>query len=80
MLIDACGEAITSKIISGIQQAEIFTAIADETADCALLEQLCIVTRYLKGANMREDLVGMCDISRKQTGIDIAGNNQFSPE
>ena len=71
-LIEACGKVIQSKIVKGVQDSALFTIMADDTADCACIEQLCILVRFLSGAEIRENLLALCDISGRQSGENIA--------
>ena len=46
-MIAVIGDALRRRIINEIKKAEYFTILADEVTDCANLEQLSIVIRFV---------------------------------
>lgn len=54
-IIDICGDLIAKKITDEIREAKFFSILADEASDCANLEQLSLVVRFVdKENNIRE--------------------------
>ena len=46
-MIAVIGDALRCRIINATKKAEYFTILADEATDCANLEQLSIVIRFV---------------------------------
>ena len=46
-LIDICGELLTSKIVSEVKAAKFFSILADEATDCANIELMSLVVRFV---------------------------------
>ncbi|XP_065684766.1 zinc finger MYM-type protein 1-like [Hydra vulgaris] len=60
-LIECCGNAVEEVLLNDIKKSKYFSIIADEASDCATIEQLSIVIRYV-------DL-------NSTSGLSIATNN-----
>ncbi len=64
-MIDVIGSAIEDQIIDEIQAAKFFTILADEVTDCANLEQVSLVIRFVDShKNIREDFLGFITVER----------------
>ena len=46
-IIDICGELITNKLTDETREAKFFSVLADEDADCANVEHLSLVVRFV---------------------------------
>ena len=58
-MISVVGSAIQDKIIKEIQAAKFFSLLADEVTDCANLEQVSIVIRFVdRDKQIREEFLG----------------------
>eukprot|EP00112_Aurelia_sp_Birch-Aquarium-sp1_P017236 Seg3978.1 transcript_id=Seg3978.1/GoldUCD/mRNA.D3Y31 product="52 kDa repressor of the inhibitor of the protein kinase" protein_id=Seg3978.1/GoldUCD/D3Y31 len=80
-LITICGELITEKIISEIKDAKFFSVLADEATDCANIEQMSLVLRYVdKTPSVREEFLGFVPCKNGLSGEAIAENIMQSVE
>ena len=59
------GSAIQDKIIEEIQAAKFFSLLADEVTNCANLEQVSIVIRFVdRDKEIREEFLGFLTLER----------------
>ena len=58
-IIDICGEIITKQIVSKVKVAKYFSILADAATDCAKIEQMSLVIRFVdRSSNIREGFLG----------------------
>ena len=64
-MISVIGSAIQDNIIEEIHTAKFFTILADEVTDCANLEQVSIVIRFVDSEKcIREEFLGFITVER----------------
>ena len=64
-MISMIGSAIQDAVIEEIHAAKFFTILADEVTDCANLEQVSIVIRYVDSEKrIREEFLGFVTVER----------------
>ena len=64
-IISVIGMAIQKKIVKEVQTAKKFSLLADEVTDCANLEQVSLVLRFVDGnKQIREEFVGFLTVER----------------
>ena len=64
-IISMIGSAIQDAVIEEIHAAKFFTILADEVTDCANLEQVSIVIRYVDSEKrIREEFLGFVTVER----------------
>ena len=64
-LINIMGEQIRDDIIDEIKKARFYSILCDEVTDCANIEQLTIVLRFVdESVNIREEFVQFCSTER----------------
>lgn len=57
-LIDICGELVTREIVAEVKEAKFFSVFADEATDCANIEQMSLVVRFVdKTFSIREEFL-----------------------
>ncbi|CAG9814672.1 unnamed protein product [Phaedon cochleariae] len=61
ILINCCGQEVTTRLIEKIKKARYWSIIFDETTDLAHIEQIVIVVRYLDEDKVREDFIKFID-------------------
>ena len=77
VFINACGEEVTTKIVSGASMSKYFALIADATPDASHKEQTTVILRYVKKEDklsqfkIYERFVTFLDFNEK-TGEQIA--------
>ena len=72
-LIDICGQLIMEKIVSEIKLARFFSILADEATDCANIEQMSLVVRFVDAlSNIREEFLGFVPCKLGLSGEAIA--------
>ena len=70
-LIDVVGNSIHSTIIAEVQQAKLYSIIADEVTDVANKEELSLVLRYVYDDEVKEAFVDFIEVERI-TGVLLA--------
>ena len=76
-IIDICGQLITNKITDEIREAKFFSVLADEAANCANVEQLNVVVRFVDRKNqIREEFLGFVPCKNGVSGEAIANTIQ----
>ncbi|XP_065650443.1 52 kDa repressor of the inhibitor of the protein kinase-like [Hydra vulgaris] len=74
-LIECCGNAIEEILINDIKKSKYFSIMADEASDCATLEQLSIVIRYVDlNSNIKEVFLRFFKCKTGTSGLNIATN------
>ena len=74
---DICGQLITNKITDEIREAKFFSVLADEAADCANVEQLSLVVRFVDSKHqIREEFLGFVPCKNGLSGEAIANTIQ----
>ncbi len=64
-MISVISSAILDKLIQEIKTAKFFTILADEVTDCANLEQVSLVVRFVDSdKQIREEFVGFITVER----------------
>eukprot|EP00918_Siedleckia_nematoides_P048111 GHVU01105364.1.p1 GENE.GHVU01105364.1~~GHVU01105364.1.p1 ORF type:complete len:141 (-),score=11.90 GHVU01105364.1:419-841(-) len=48
-LIDVIGSAVQSTVLERLRKAKYYSMTVDSTADCARVDQLTVIVRYLEG-------------------------------
>ncbi|XP_047130019.2 52 kDa repressor of the inhibitor of the protein kinase-like [Hydra vulgaris] len=74
-LIECCGNAIEEVLLNDIKKSKYFSIIADEASDCATIEQLSIVIRYVDlNSNIKEVFLRFFECKTGTSGLSIATN------
>nr|XP_047137463.1 52 kDa repressor of the inhibitor of the protein kinase-like [Hydra vulgaris] len=74
-LIECCGNAIEEVLLNDIKKSKYFSIIADEASDCATIEQLSIVIRYVDlNSNIKEVFLCFFECKTGTSGLSIATN------
>ena len=64
-MISVIGNAIQEKLIEEIKEANFFSILADEVTDCANLEQVSLVLRFVDSdKHIREEFLGLITVER----------------
>lgn len=64
-MISVIGTHIQKKIIKEVKEAKFFTILADEVVDCANIEQVSIVLRFVDACKqIREEFLGFIAVER----------------
>jgi len=73
-LIVVLGDLIRDKILANVKESQFFTILADEVTDCANMEQMSLVLRYVhpQTSVTTEDLVDFVECDDGVTGQAIA--------
>ncbi|XP_060862570.1 zinc finger MYM-type protein 1-like [Metopolophium dirhodum] len=76
-IITICGDILIKKLVDKVNESKCFLAMADETTDVLVSEQLTICVRYLSGTGsnieINEDFLKFYEIS-SLTGKDLASS------
>ena len=76
-IIDICGELITNKLTDEIREAKFFCVLADEAADCANVEHLSVVVRFVdREHQIREEFLSFAPYKNGLSGEAIANTIQ----
>ena len=76
-IIDICGELITNKLTDEIREAKFFSVLADEDADCANVERLSLVVRFVdREHQIREEFLSFAPYKNGLSGEAIANTIQ----
>ena len=72
-LIDICGELVTREIVAEVKEAKFFSVFADEATDCANIEQMSLVVRFVdKTFSIREEFLGFVPCKLGLSGEAVA--------
>ena len=72
-LIDICGELLSNTIVTEVKEAKFYSILADEATDCANIEQMSLVVRFVDtSASIREEFLGFVACKRGVSGEAIA--------
>lgn len=73
-IIDICGQ-LTNTIADEIREAKFFAVLADEASDCAKIEQLSIVLRFVDSSHhIQEEFLGFVSCVNGLSGEAISNN------
>ena len=74
-LIECCGNAIEKILINDIEKSKYFSIMENEASDCATLEQLSIVIRYVElNSSIKEVFLHFFECKTGTSGLNIATN------
>ena len=72
-LIDICGELLSNTIVTEVKEAKFYSILADEATDCANIEQMSLVVRFVDtSASIREEFLGFVACKLGVSGEAIA--------
>ena len=72
-LIEICGDMLSSRIVEEVKHAKYFSILMDEATDCANIEQMSLVIRFVdKQFLIREDFLGFIPCTEGLSGEAVA--------
>jgi repressor of nif and glnA expression len=68
-LIESITSVVQENIKAGMAASPFVSVIVDESSDCSVSEQLCVVYRYIEDGQVVERLYKMKNVSTERTAI-----------